>query len=73
MVFVYCAAGGLAVSAALRGMWSPCGLSMLSQLNPVTERGRGHRFALTAAWYVLGAVVGGAALGAAAPVGAWLV
>jgi MFS family permease len=49
--------------AATRGLWSPCGLSMLTSLNPVAERGRGHRFAVTAGWYVAGAVVGGALLG----------
>ena len=27
----------VAVVAAVRGMWSPCGLSMLSSLNPVSE------------------------------------
>ena len=53
----------LAAVAAVRGMWSPCGLSMLSTLNPVSERARGHRFWLTACWYVLGALVGGALLG----------
>ena len=53
----------LAAAAALRGMWSPCGLSMLSTLNPVSERARGHRFWATSCWYVLGAVVGGALLG----------
>lgn len=51
------------VVAAARGMWSPCGLSMLSSLNPVSENARGNRFWLTAVWYVLGAVVGGALLG----------
>ena len=54
-----------AVVAAVRGMWSPCGLSMLSSLNPVAERGRGYRFGVTAAWYVAGAVAGGALLGVA--------
>jgi hypothetical protein len=53
----------LAAVAALRGMWSPCGLSMLSTLNPVSERARGHRFWATSCWYVFGAVVGGALLG----------
>jgi hypothetical protein len=56
------------VAAAVRGLWSPCGLSMLSSLNPVSEHIRRHRFAPTAAWYVLGAVVGGAALGGACAV-----
>ncbi|GAB2480331.1 hypothetical protein [Jatrophihabitans fulvus] len=53
-----------AVVAAVRGVWSPCGLSMLSSLNPVAERGRGNRFWLTAGWYVAGAVTGGLLLGA---------
>jgi hypothetical protein len=57
--------------AAVRGLWSPCGLSMLSSLNPVSERARGHRFPLTAAWYVAGAVLGGAVLGAGCAVGAF--
>lgn len=53
----------VAAVAAVRGLWSPCGLSMLSSLNPVSEAARGHRFAPTAGWYVFGAVAGGAALG----------
>lgn len=53
----------LAAVTAVRGMWSPCGLSMLSTLNPVSERARSHRFWATACWYVVGAVVGGALLG----------
>ena len=53
----------VAVVAAVRGAWSPCGLSVLSSLNPVSERARGHRFWATAAWYVAGAVAGGALLG----------
>jgi hypothetical protein len=56
--------------AAVRGMWSPCGLSMLSSLNPVSERARGHRFWVTACWYTLGALAGGALLGAGCAVGA---
>lgn len=56
----------VAVVAALRGVWSPCGLSMLSTITPMAERARGHRFGVTAAWFVLGAAVGGATLGAAA-------
>jgi hypothetical protein len=54
----------VAVAAAVRGTWSPCGQSMLSQLNPVGEASRGNRYSTTAAWYVVGAVVGGATLGA---------
>ena len=60
-----------AVVAAGRGVWSPCGLSMLSSLNPVSEAGRGHRFSATACWYVAGAAVGGALLGAACAGGAF--
>jgi MFS family permease len=52
-----------ALVAAARGLWSPCGMSMLSSLNPVSERSRGHRFWVTALWYVAGATAGGAALG----------
>jgi hypothetical protein len=55
---------GTAAVAAVRGLWSPCGLSMVSALNPMAERGRGHRYWLTAAWYLAGAVAGGAVLGA---------
>ena len=52
-----------AVVAAARSTWSPCGLSMLSSITPLAERGRGHRYRTTACWFVLGAVVGGASLG----------
>ncbi len=63
----------VAVVAAARSVWSPCGLSMVSTITPVTERGRGHRYPVTAAWFVLGAVAGGAVLGAGAAVAAWAV
>jgi hypothetical protein len=61
----------VAVVSAVRGMWSPCGLSMLSSLNPVSESARGNRFWLTAVWYVAGAVLGGALLGAGCAVAAF--
>jgi MFS family permease len=64
--------GILTVAAAIRGTWSPCGLSMISAINPLSERSRGHRFWLTAAWFIVGAVAGGAVLGGAAAVGALL-
>jgi len=64
------AAAVVAVLAAVRGLWSPCGLSMVSTLNPFSERSRGHRYWLTAAWFVAGAAAGGALLGAAAALGA---
>ena len=60
----------VALAAAVRSMWSPCGLSMLSTITPIGERGRGHRFASTAAWFVTGAVLGGATLGAGAALAA---
>jgi hypothetical protein len=62
---VFVAACLIAVVAAVRSTWSPCGLSMLSTITPLGERGRGRRFAATAAWFVLGALLGGAMLGAA--------
>jgi hypothetical protein len=61
------AAGALLVAAAAgaRGTWSPCGLSMISAINPLSERSRGNRYWLTAAWFVLGSVLGGVLLGSA--------
>src|SRR6185312_4814217 len=53
----------VAVAAAVRSTWSPCGQSMLSQLTPVGEASRGDRYRTTAAWFVTGALVGGATLG----------
>jgi hypothetical protein len=53
----------VAVAAAVRSTWSPCGLSMLSSITPFGERSRGYRYGFTAAWFVAGAVVGGAVLG----------
>lgn len=53
----------VAVAAAIRSTWSPCGLSMLSTITPLGETGRRHRWALTASWFVAGAVLGGATLG----------
>lgn len=52
-----------AVLAAVRSTWSPCGQSMLSSITPLSERSRGHRFGVTATWFVVGAVAGGATLG----------
>ena len=56
----------VAAVAAARSTWSPCGLSMLSTITPFSERGKGHRYAATCAWFVLGATAGGLALGAVA-------
>ncbi len=55
----------VAGAAACYSTWSPCGQSMLSQLNPLAERSRGQRYPVTATWFVLGALAGGATLGAA--------
>ncbi len=44
----------VAVAAAGRSTWSPCGLSMLSTITPLGERARGHRWGATAAWFVAG-------------------
>ena len=56
----------IAVVAGARGTWSPCGISMLSSITPLAERGRGHRYRSTAAWFVTGAVAGGLTLGVVA-------
>jgi hypothetical protein len=61
----------IAVAAAARSTWSPCGLSMLSQITPMAEAGRGRRFGRTAAWFVVGAVLGGLTLGCAIAAGAF--
>lgn len=63
-------AGVVAVAAAIRSTWSPCGQSMLSTITPVGETARGHRFATTATWFVLGATLGGAVLGLGAALAA---
>ena len=55
----------VALAAAARSTWSPCGLSMLSTITPLGERARGHAYRWSAGWFVLGATVGGATLGAA--------
>ncbi len=60
----------VAAAAAVRGVWSPCGLSMISAINPFTERSRGHRYWATAVWFIAGSVVGGALLGLVAALGA---
>lgn len=59
--------------AAARSTWSPCGLSMLSTITPMGERARRYTYGGTATWFVVGAVLGGATLGAGAAVLAALV
>ncbi len=56
----------VSLAAAVRSTWSPCGLSMLSTITPLAEVGRGRRYGWSASWFILGAVLGGAALGTAA-------
>ncbi len=53
----------VAVAAAVRSTWSPCGLSMLSTITPFSERAKGHSYRATSTWFVIGATVGGACLG----------
>jgi hypothetical protein len=60
----------VAVAAAVRSTWSPCGLSMLSTITPLSERAKGHSYRSTATWFILGSTVGGATLGAVMAVGA---
>jgi hypothetical protein len=60
----------VAAVSAIRGVWSPCGLSMLSSITPMTEAGRGNRFGVTAAWFVVGGILGGLSLGLVAAVAA---
>lgn len=61
-------AAGCALVAATRSTWSPCGLSMLSTITPMGERARRYTYGGTAAWFIVGAVVGGATLGVGAAV-----
>jgi hypothetical protein len=55
---------GVSIVAAARSTWSPCGLSMLSIITPVSERAKGNSYRVTSVWFVIGASVGGACLGA---------
>ena len=56
-------AATVAAAAALRSVWSPCGLSMLSTITPLSEGARGNSYRVTARWFVVGATAGGATLG----------
>ena len=46
--------GLVAVVAAARSTWSPCGVSMLATVTPLAEQGRGHRYRSTATWFIVG-------------------
>jgi hypothetical protein len=61
---------GIAVVAAFRSTWSPCGVSMLSSITPLSEVGRGHRYWATVSWFLFGSILGGLTLGAVAALGA---
>lgn len=64
----------VAVVAAVRGTWSPCGWSMYSTLTPLAEQGRGHpRWAPTVGWFIGGAALGGTVLGSLGALGAALI
>jgi hypothetical protein len=56
----------LALAGAARSTWSPCALSMMSTITPFGEKGRGHRYGATAAWFVSGSIAGGLTSGAVA-------
>src|SRR6202522_3163382 len=58
-------AGLVAVAAAVRSTWSPCGLSMLSTITPVSERAKGNSYRSTASWVIVGSGAAGATLAAA--------
>jgi hypothetical protein len=60
----------VALAAAVRSTWSPCGLSMLSTITPMSERAKGHSYRATASWFVVGAVAGGVMLGGVSALGA---
>ncbi len=59
-------AGVAAIAAAARSTWSPCGVSMLSTITPVTEASRGRRYGVTVGWFLAGALLGGAVFGGVA-------
>lgn len=63
MLLLVVLAAAVAVAAAIRSTWSPCGQSMLSTITPLGEQGRGNRFGVTATWFILGATLGGLTLG----------
>ncbi|MGA8724776.1 MAG: hypothetical protein WB565_07020 [Acidimicrobiales bacterium] len=60
----------VAVAAGVRSTWSPCGLSMLSTITPMSERAKGHSYRATASWFVVGAAAGGVTLGGLSALGA---
>lgn len=55
----------LALGAATRGNWSPCGESLQAQIHPLGETSRGQSWWVTISCFTLGSVVAGSTLGAA--------
>jgi hypothetical protein len=64
-IWIILSAALVTVAAAVRSTWSPCGLSMLASITPLSEVGRGHRYRTTATWFIAGSVAGGLTLGLA--------
>ncbi len=62
-IWISAVAAMVAVAAAMRSTWSPCGLSMLSTITPLSERARGHSYRATTTWFVVGSTVGGLTIG----------
>jgi hypothetical protein len=62
-VLITALAALVALASAVRSTWSPCGLSMLSTITPMSERAKGYSYRSTASWFVIGATAGGATLG----------
>jgi hypothetical protein len=56
----------IAMGAAIRGNWSPCGESLQAQLHPMGESGRGNRWGVTIGFFALGSAMAGGFLGALA-------
>ena len=61
-----------AVSAAVRGNWSPCGESLQAQIHPLGEKRRGNIWGVTMAAFTLGsALAGGTLTGLLGLLGSW--
>ncbi len=51
----------IALAAAVRGNWSPCGESLQAQIHPIGESSRGNRWLLTISAFTFGSVLAGGA------------
>lgn len=54
----------VALGAAIRGNWSPCGESLQAQLHPMGELSRGNIWVVTIAAFTAGSALAGATIGA---------